>query len=89
MNYEIQLFYDPRKIGMKVLQEIYTFFGLEIPSAEELKKPFLVDKEKGVEIASTRFNTTNRQKALSLTDMVLGLPEMRIEISNASYSKRP
>ena len=82
MTYRVQLFYDPRIVGFNFLKDIYTGFGLSCPPAEDLKKPFFTDEKKDIQTAATEFNTDKKGKILKLTEMVMGLPAMRIEISN-------
>jgi len=82
MEYEVQLFYDPRTVGFNFIKDIYNSFGLECPSVEQLKKPIINDEKKDIQRATTRFKTTRKDKVVKLTEMVMGLPNMRIEIDN-------
>ena len=81
MAYRIQLFYNPRKIGMRFLQDMYRVCGLESPPVEVLRKPFYTDKKRDVEMARTEFITPRKDKVLELTELVMDLPNTRIEIS--------
>lgn len=83
-DYNVQLFYDPRRVGARFIQDVYAMFGLESPSEEELRTPFHTDEKTGREVAATRFSTPQKEKVLKLTDIVMGLPTMRIEIQSAS-----
>ena len=81
MEYQIQLFYDPRRVGYIILRDIYTACGLTCPPAEDLRKPFHTDKKTGVETATTGFSTTRRDMALELVYAVMDV--LNVDISHS------
>jgi len=81
-EYEVQLFYDPQRIKPEFIQKIYQGFDLKSPSEEELKIPFHTDPSTKKQTSTTRFITSKKTKVLSLTNMVMELPSIRIEIQS-------
>ena len=83
-NYEIQLFYDPARMGVKFIQDVYAKMGLSCPFKEEISKPFFVDEKTKRQTAVTIFNTNQKKKVLDLTERVIDMPNTRIEITSNS-----
>jgi len=79
-QYEIELFYNPSKVGENFISDIYQMFGLEIPSEE---RGIFYDA-RGRQRASTRFSTSNKERVLKLTEIVMEIPNIRIKIDYAS-----
>ena len=81
-QYELKLFYNPRKIGMRLLTGVYVDNGLPCPSEDELRKPFHVDTARGIEVAIANFSPLPKDKAIKLASSFLDLPDTHIEISH-------
>ena len=83
-QYEVKVFYDPRRIGIQLLQKFYKVYGLKSPkSEEELRTPFHRDASKDLEVAVTDYKPLTLDQAMELSRAVLGFPKTRAEISHS------
>ena len=80
-SYELQLFYDPRIIGMKLLHRFYKVSELECPPEDKLRTP--LHTEEGLELAVTTFKPLTKDQAIGLAGVVLDYPTTRVEISHS------
>jgi len=82
-KYEVKVFYDPRRIGILALKQIYRAFGLEpSKSDDELRTPFHRDEAKDLEVAVIDFKPLTLDHALDLSRAILIFPKTRAEISH-------
>ena len=87
-EYELGIFYNPKKLGYLFLKGIYDNCGLELPSEEKLRIPFYTDEKSGLEIATTKVGPINLKKALETSKAVLNFDDViGIEIYPSKLQK--
>jgi hypothetical protein len=80
-EYDVKLFYDPERVKASFLKSVYGMFSMPVPSNEELQTPFYVD-ELGSGQAVACFRSGDKPRILKLTDIVMSMPSMRIEVKS-------
>ena len=79
--YEVEMFYDPRKVGALNVRDLYQRYDLESPSVVDLERPFFKDNSKGQQVAATKFAPLSKKCALELIADIMDFPNARAEVN--------